>query len=113
MKRTSKKTSVGYLILGILLVAIGVCFIAFHDSLKFLSIAIGLLLSVFAIAYGIFTLADTARGLVFALKITFAVMALICGIATAIFNERTIEILVGIFALLLIKSQFITVYASR
>ena len=97
-----KKAGIGYTILGILLIAIGICFISFSNSLKVLSITIGVLLAIFATVYGILTIASTSRGVGFAFKITFAVIALICGVVTAVFNEKTIEIIVALIALLLI-----------
>lgn len=97
-----KKSGFGYIIIGIMLIVIGVCFVAFNDSLKVLSISIGILLCVFASVYGTLTIVDTTRGLYFVLKIIFASIALICGVVTAIFNTLAIDIIVATFCLLLI-----------
>ena len=102
MLKTLKKWSIGYVILGIMLITVGVCFISFNNSLKVLSITIGVLLAIFATVYGVITIANTSRGVSFAFKITFASIALICGVVTAIFNEKTIEIIVALISLLLI-----------
>ncbi len=97
-----KKVKWGYIVIGILLTVIGVCFLAFNDSLTALAITIGVILSLFGIVFGVLTIANKKRDLVFALKIVFAVICLVSGIITAIFNKDTVDILVAVFCLLLI-----------
>ena len=97
-----KNVKWGYLIIGILLLAIGICFIAFNDSLSVLAISIGVILSIFAVVFGVSTIACKKRGFNFAVKIIFAVICLAAGIVTAVFDKRSVEILISLFSLLLI-----------
>ena len=92
----------GYLLIATVLLAIGVVFIIFKESLKVLAISVGILLSVFAIVYGILTVASKNRGFGFAVKIAISIIALTAGVVTAILNEKTVEILAALFSLLLI-----------
>lgn len=92
----------GYLVIGILLAVIGVCFILFNNSLKALAISVGVILAVFATVFGVLTIASRGRGLAFAGKIIFAIICLVSGIVTAVFNTGSIDILISLFCLLLI-----------
>lgn len=99
---SKKESKLGYIIIGILLIAIGVCLVAFSDSLAILAISIGALLAVSATIFGIITIAKKDRGIRFALKITLAIICLVAGITTAIFKENTVSVMVSVFSLLLI-----------
>ncbi len=92
----------GYILIAVVLAAIGVCFIVFQEALKALAITIGVLLCVFAVFFAVLAIADKKRGVGFAFKIFFAVMSLVGGVVTAVFNENSIEIIVALFALVLI-----------
>ncbi len=99
----SKKTRFfGYILIAILLLAIGVLFIAFNNSLKILTICVGVILALFGIVFGIVAIAGKDRGFTFVMKIILAVICLGCGVVTAILNEKAAEILAALFALLLI-----------
>ncbi len=102
----------GYIIIAFVLAAIGVCFISFTDALKALAITIGVMLCVFAVFFAILAIADKNRGVGFAFKIFFAVMSLIAGLVTAIFNTNTIEIIVAVFALVLIIDSSFKLHTS-
>ena len=92
----------GYIILGLIFIAIGACFIAFNNSLKYLAIAIGVILALFGAIFGTLTIANKSRSSGFAVKIIFSIMCLVAGLVTAIFNEGTVDILIAVFTLLLI-----------
>lgn len=92
----------GYIIVGLLLCTIGVCFIAFNNSLALLAITVGIALSSFGVVYGVLTIAHRTRGFVFAVKIIFAVICIVSGIITTIFNKDSVDILISVFCLLLI-----------
>lgn len=99
---SKKDSKLGYIIIGILLIAIGVCLVAFSNSLEILAISIGTLLAVSAAIFGIITIAKKDRGIHFALKITLAIICLVAGITTAIFKGNTVRVMVSVFSLLLI-----------
>ena len=99
---SKRESKLGYIIIGILLIAIGVCLVAFSDSLAILAITIGSLLAVSAAVFGIVTIAKKNRGVRFALRITVAIIGLVAGITTAIFKENTVSVMVSVFSLLLI-----------
>jgi uncharacterized membrane protein HdeD (DUF308 family) len=98
-KRESKW---GYILIGLLLIAVGACFVMFRSSLTVLAISIGVILSVTAIFYGTITIAKKDRSARFAFKIIFSVICLVAGITTAIFNDATVSVMVTVFSLLLI-----------
>lgn len=102
MTQKLKKFGWGYIILGIILATLGVCFIAFSGMLSILAVTIGITLAVFGIVFGVITLAKRERSVAFALRITFAALALIGGVVTAILNESAIGFIADIFCLLLI-----------
>ena len=97
-----KERKFGYILIGLLLVLIGGCFVSFGNSLKALAISIGVILSVTAIVYGTLTIAKKGRGARFAFRIIFSIICLIAGITTAIFNDATVSVMVTVFSLLLI-----------
>ena len=102
MAKNENQSFVGYILIATVLFAIGVVFIIFKESLKTLALAVGVLLAVFAIVYGILATASKKRDFSFAVKISIAVIALTCGAVTAILNEKAVDIMASLFALLLI-----------
>ena len=99
---SKKVNKLGYIIIGLFLIAVGICFVAFNNSLTVLAISIGSILAASATFFGVVTIAKKDRGVRFALKIAFAIICLIAGITTAIFNEKTVGIMISVFSLLLI-----------
>ena len=97
-----KKFMWGYPILAIILAAAGVCLISLTDSLKYLAITIGAILTAVGIVFAIIVIASKNRDVSFAFKVIFGSICIICGIITMIFNERSVEILISVFSLLLI-----------
>ena len=102
MLKALKNFKWGYILLTILLAAVGVCLISMNDALVTLAITIGCMLAATGAVISIFALADKRRGPGFAIKMTVAVICLIGGIVTAVFNAASIEIIVSIFSLILI-----------
>lgn len=97
-----KKFGWGYILLGVLLVAVGICFISFNNALNVLSVAIGIILLIFGILFGVITLVDPRRGITFALRIILAVICIICGTVCAIVQGAAVSVIADIFCLLLI-----------
>ena len=92
----------GYILLGAVLIAVGICFISFNTAFNVLAISLGIILAVFGILFGVVTLTGGRRDLVFALRIILAVACMICGTVTAIVREPAISVITDIFCLLLI-----------
>lgn len=99
-----KSVKWGYILIGLLLAAIGLCFLVFNNSLMVLALTIGIILTVFGIVFGTVTIANKTRGFSFAVKMVFSVICLVCGIITMIFSqdELSVAVLTEIFSLLLI-----------
>jgi uncharacterized membrane protein HdeD (DUF308 family) len=97
-----KKFGWGYILLFLLLLAVGVCLIAFNNTLEIVAVVCGVIMILFGIIYFVLTLAAKSRGVKYALKITVCAVALICGVVTAIFRNGAIEIIVSLLALFLI-----------
>ena len=72
----------GYILIGLLLIAIGVCFISIQDAYETLAIVTGAIITVAGIGFGIYALMDKRRGVKFAIRLSVAVAALICGVVT-------------------------------
>ena len=92
----------GYILIGVLLIAIGICFISIQDAYETLAIVTGAILSAAGIGFGIHTLMDKKRGVKFAIKLTIAIAALICGVVTMFVKQNAIEVIANILCLLLI-----------
>ena len=97
-----KNVKWGYVLLGILLGAAGICFTMFNDSLKILTMSIGVIVTVFGVMFGAVTIASKSRGPAFAFKILLALSCLAAGIVTMIFNKEAVDIIISLFSLLLI-----------
>ena len=102
MAEKKKNSTVGYLLIGLLLLALGATFIIFNDALKVVTIAVGILLVVFSAIYLVLTIASKDRGAAFAIKVVFGSIGVISGAVTAILNESAANIVISIFCLLLI-----------
>ena len=92
----------GYILVGILLLAIGICFILFNNSLTALTVIIGVILGIFGIVLSVITISEKERGFYFFTKIIFSVICIAAGIITAIFNQSSAAYLVSVFCLFLI-----------
>ena len=105
MKKTQKKAGFkwGYIALMLITSAIGVCLLAFNNkSLDALAITIGAIVAVAGIIFAVSAISNKERGWGFGFKIAFSVALLICGITTMIARTTAINIMVGIFGLIII-----------
>ena len=102
MLKKIKEFSWGYAIIAALLIALGICFIAFGDAMTVLAISVGAILAISGIAFGIHTLIRSGRGIVFALKITLFSAMLISGITTMLVPSIAIVVISNVFCLLMI-----------
>ncbi len=93
----------GYVLLFFVTAGIAACFFAYNNrSLDALAIAIGVLLILGAVLIAVYALAAKERGFSFALKILFAVIALIAGVTTLIARADTINAIVSVLGLIMV-----------
>lgn len=92
----------GYILIAILLSLVGVSFVAFGNMLATLAVVIGIVLIIFGIVFGVLTLTRDSRGPIFALKVTFAVLAIVAGTVTAVLNDAAITVIADVLCLFLI-----------
>ena len=92
----------GYILLAIVLVALGVCFISFNNSFDVLAIAFGVITTVSGIVWGVHTLAKRERSLKFAVKIIICVALIVSGVVTMISRKDAVNIMIDILSLLII-----------
>lgn len=97
-----KQVKWGYLLFAVLLFCVGLLFVAKNEALNYVAITFGILLAVFAAVYAVLTLAMRERGGSFAFRMLFSVLALCCGIVTAVFHDKAVDVLVMVFGFLLI-----------
>lgn len=86
----------------VLTAALGVCFFVFKSSITYLAIAISIIVILFAAFFAVLAIADKNRRFAFFIKIVLAVSTLTTGVATLIARDAVINVLVGIFGLVLI-----------
>lgn len=92
----------GYILIAILLSIVGISFVAFGNMLATLAVVIGIVLIIFGIVFGVLTLTRDSRGPIFALKVTFAVLAIVAGTVTAVLNDAAITVIADVLCLFLI-----------
>lgn len=102
MLKKLKNFGWGYILIGVLLIAIGVCFISIQDAYETLALVTGAIITVTGIGFGIYTLMDKKRGVKFTIKLSIAVAALICGVVTMCVKQNAIDVIANILCLLLI-----------
>ena len=92
----------GYVFVFFINAIISIFLFSFNNaSLNALAISIGVVI-IGAIVLAFLTLASTARGFSFGVKMCFSVLMLISGIVVIIARTATINVMVGIFALAMI-----------
>ena len=102
-KKEKRPSGLGYLLLAVVSAAIGFCFFAFgREMLELLALIIGIIVTLSGVVFAIITLSHKERGLGFGIRIVAAACILICGICTMILRKPAIEILINVFALLII-----------
>ena len=92
----------GYILLFILLAAVGVCFLSFSDTLTALALTVGILLAVYGTVLATITIAAKGRGAGFALRIVISVAAIVGGVITAVMRASAMEIIASLICLFLI-----------
>ena len=102
MKEKLKNFAWGYVILFAILAAIGVLCICFHDTLPYVALGIGAIITLYGIIYGVLALANKERGPKFAFRVTIAVCSIVAGVITMVFCKKAIDILTALMGLFLI-----------
>ena len=97
-----KKFKWGYVILFLILAAVGTLCIVFPETLKIVCIASGIILSLYAAILFTITLARRERQAGFAFKIVIAAIALASGRTTAILNQQAVGVLTSLLGLYMI-----------
>ena len=92
----------GYLLFALLLIGVGVTFIAQNEALGYVALTFGVLLTLFAAVYAVLTLALKERGVRFFFRMTLAVLALAGGVTSLILRDQTLGILLMLTGYLLI-----------
>ena len=105
MKKQKIKTKFkwGYPALALVSGAVGVCLLVLNNqSLEALAVTIGSIVALAGVVFGVNALSMKERGGKFALYIVMAVAFLVSGIATIITKTTIMDLIVGIFGLILI-----------
>ena len=105
MKKQKIKTKFkwGYPALALVSGAVGVCLLVLNNqSLEALAVTIGSIVALAGVVFGANALTMKERGGKFALYIVMAVAFLVSGIATIITKTTIMDLIVGIFGLILI-----------
>ncbi len=92
----------GYLLFALLFLGGGIAFIAFpQDGLRVVKLVIGITAIVFAVVYGVFTLAGKERSGGFWSRIVMAAVCAICGGFVITVNDAAIDYLLTAFGIVL------------
>ncbi len=83
---------------GIVLAAVGICFIAFSSIIEYLALAVGIFVIVGATVLATVTLIGKRSGALFVLKLIFSVFTLAAGIITIVFKDNTAAIICIVLA---------------
>ncbi len=92
----------GYLLFALLFTVLGIVFLAIVEALDALAICVGIILCLFGIVYAIITLSRPGRGVKFFFNIVFSILALACGVTTAVFTGNSVSVILTLSGLLLI-----------
>lgn len=92
----------GYVLIFLILTALGVLSFCFHDMLKWVVFTAGAIISLLGVSFGIAALVKKERGPKFTFRIVVCVSALVCGIITMIFAKSGIEVLTAILGTMFI-----------
>ena len=91
-----------YWLAGSLIAVVGLCFLFFSSSPVALFVTVGIIIALLGLAVGALVIVQKKRDLIFALKLSFAVIFFAGGIVTSILNKASIGVLVSVICLLLI-----------
>lgn len=92
----------GYVLIFLILAAVGVLCIVFPETLKIVSIVSGVMIAIYGIVLFVLTLSKKERGAGFVFRVIIAIMATLAGTVTAIFNQQAIAILTSLLGLYLV-----------
>jgi uncharacterized membrane protein HdeD (DUF308 family) len=102
-KKEKRPSGLGYLLLSVLAIAIGLCFFAFgKEMLETLAILIGAIVTLAGVIFTVITLTHNERGFRFGIKIAVYACVIAAGICTIILRKPAIEVLTNVFALLIV-----------
>ena len=103
IKQKIKDFRWGNILLGILGAVIGTCLFVYNNtSLVWLAITIGIIVTISAIVLCAIAFSDRSRGFAFGMRVALSVALLVTGIVTIIVTDSTIDVLVGVFGLVII-----------
>ena len=97
-----KKFKWGYVIIFLILAAIGTLCIVFPETLKIVCIVSGIILSLYAVVLFILTLVRRERQAGFAAKVIIAAIAFAAGIVMSIFNQKAVGVLTSLLGLYMV-----------
>ena len=92
----------GYLLLGFLVSAVGICFILLRETFTILALAMGIIIIIFSLVLFSQALLDKRRGFFFVCKLVVGLSGIACGIISLIVQSGIVYILSNIIYLLLI-----------
>ena len=99
-KRNNSK--IGYLLIFLLLLTIGILLVVWQNTLTGLAIAIGSVLALFGIIFTVLTLAKHERGFLFAIRVFFSIICIIGGAVIIITHESAVQVIISLSSLFLI-----------
>lgn len=103
VKQKIKDFKWGNILLGTLGALIAACMFMYNNaSLVWLAITIGIIVVISATVLAAIAFSEKSRGFAFGIRIAISVALLITGIVTIITTDSTIDVLVGIFGLVII-----------
>lgn len=91
-----------YILIGVFLAVLGVCFISFNSTYNVLATVIGIITAACGVGIGVAALIKRERNFKFAFMIALAICCIVCGIVTAITQSQAINVIANIFFLLLL-----------
>ena len=108
----TKSSKLGYFLIALVLLLLGICFIVFTSALTVLAFGVGITLAVFGIVFATLAISNKTRGASFAFKLFFAILSIIAGVTTAIFNSGAVEVMISVFSLVMIVDASFKLHSS-
>ena len=108
-KITSLTKHLPRLLAALLLFGAGILFLAFSEALKILGIAIGALLTLFALVYAILTLRNPTVRYRYA-RLFFSALGILCGVTTMVLQAGALSVIVTVGGILLIVNGSFNLY---
>lgn len=92
----------GYVLIFLILTALGVLSFCFHDMLKWVVFTAGAIIALLGVSFGIAAIVKSERGPKFTFRVVICASALVCGIVTMIFAKNGIEVLTAVLGTMFI-----------